>query len=451
MNRTFVILTFAALPLAALTGLRAETIRPPDSTAAADPKLLKATDNALVVQKGASATDGFSKYLSPYQAHPSALTKTVTEIFQATLSEQSPLHPVVAAKRRQVIQMYLDFGIDISVGKEALPHFRPKSWSPKTRKTLSGSYGAFYSEDACYYHQIAPDCARVALPANFIHAVNIKLQGEGDDNFKGFMISGSADPVRKIFALKNKGSKGEDSRSAPKEFTLHIGNQVAHKIPSKAFGDRNMSFLDTAVRPAVVVSCYGTRMNPNGFDVDCDFSAGPSPVGTLGDTGFGGDAAKIPNMAINIRDGEATDPKEPICHALGGPIGKSWKAIVYPALSWDGHVDKINNGILPYGAVMQLDPKVDLSAYRIDGQPLTLPARRILEAIQTFGYYVIDHKPDASQEPSINMALWTMANVAEYVPFKRDKFKNPSDSVSDEIKQVLGNNQLYVVVPQVRK
>jgi len=119
MNRTFVILTFAALPLAALTGLRAETIRPPDSTAAADPKLLKATDNALVVQKGASATDGFSKYLSPYQAHPSALTKTVTEIFQATLSEQSPLHPVVAAKRRQVIQMYLDFGIDISVGKEA--------------------------------------------------------------------------------------------------------------------------------------------------------------------------------------------------------------------------------------------------------------------------------------------------------------------------------------------
>ena len=423
--------------------------------ATADLKLLKATGNALVEQKRASATDGFSKYLTAYGTHPSALEKSVEEIFSATMTDRLPLHPAVAAKRREVIKMYLDFGLDISVGKEALPKFRPNSWSPTTRKPLSGSYDAFSSEDACYYHKIALDCPRVPLPAEFVSAVNIKLQGDSDDNFKGFMISGVADPVRKIFALKNKASKGADTRSDAKEFTLHIGNEVADKIPSKAFGDRNMSFLDTAVMPAVVVSCYKTRINPNGFDVDCDFSAGPAPVGTLGDRGFGGDAAKIPNMAINIRDGEATDPLEPICHAIGGPIGgpigKNWKAIVYPALSWDGHVDSINNGLLPYNAVVQLDHELDLNTYRIDGRLLTLPARRILEAIQSYGYYVIDHKPDKTPDPAMSLAIWTMANVREYAPFKREGFRSPSESVSAEIHDVLKTSQLYVVVPQVRK
>lgn len=399
-----------------------------------------ATDGSTFEASITFRTDGFSKYLSPYKLHPTASTKTVDQIFNDTITPGLPLHPSNVDMRKKIISMYRDFGIDLSLPKGEHQSYTPETWTSNTRKPLSGTYDAFYSADACYYHPISSDAPKVALPKKYVHAVNIKLEDESDDNFKGFMISDGSDPIRKIHVL-----------TSGKIFTLHIGNTVADDIPrGGGVGDRNMSFLDISAIPAVVINTYGTRMNPNGFDVDCKYCAGPSPVGTLGDTGFGSNAAKIPNMAVIIRDGEATHPHEPICHAVGGPVGEKMKAMVYPALAMDRGIADVNYGILPYGGLIQLDPAVDLDAYRIDNKPLTLPARRILEAVQTYGYYIIDGKDDDYSDPRINLAFWTMANTKEYAPYKRSGFRSPGASVADEIRDVLENSQLYIVVPQVR-
>ncbi len=94
-------------------------------------------------------------------------------------------------------------------------------------------------------------------------------------------------------------------------------------------------------------------------------------------------------LPLLLQPGEATSLTQPIAHALDEPVGRTWAARVCPASAWDANVRTstnictgsgfTNTGLVPYGGVIQLDPALDLSKLG-----LTLPALRILQAMQTY-------------------------------------------------------------------
>ncbi len=379
-----------------------------------------------------------------YPVHPTAKTRSVEEIFSRTATPNIDLPTEIVAKRKEIIAMYRQAGIDPSLDKNTLVALLPKSWSSKSPAPFGKTYPLPYSVDAIFYQKIPPRSPRVALPAYYIQSGHIStLGGQGSDEFGiGVVISNRQDPLRRIYLERpdqyaHPGTCPDHHANQSTSAAIHIRNSANQKlagsgegVPRNAF-DRTVVWIDASDH--TTVSTWGTieDCNPPG-DWSAMFIQKRERLPNLGDRS-GINAANKSDLVALLRPGEATDPIHPIAHALSGPVRNAWKAIVYPASNTDNTIDQNNRGLIGYGFLIQLDPKLDLRR-----MPLSLPARRILEALQTYGWYMDD---TGVRDFDIKGNF----SAAEFKPF------GGFEAVETEIYQVLKTRTLYVVAPPLRR
>lgn len=403
----------------------------------------------------------FSNELSAYPSHPTARSRTVEEIYQRTATPGINLSDEYVSKRKEIIQMYKNSGIDLSLEKEELAKIAPKTWSKKTPQPLSGKYLQPYSVDSPFYKQIPAKSPRVQLPNGYFksgHISTLGPPGDGSDGFGiGVVISGSNDPMRTIHLQKADGyakigTCPDHNPFKDTNVNIRIRNSANVKLGERGEGvpsnrsDRTVVWVNGADN--TVVSTWGTIEDctkPAYTDKDGktweatkagDWSAmyipRPEKLPSLGDSG-GINAANKSDLVALIRPGEATNPKSSIPHALSGPVRDAWKAIVYPARNYDNSIDSNNRGLLGYGFLVQLDPTLNLSELK-----LSLPARRVLEAIQTYGWYM----DDTGVRDFDIKGNFSAAEVNSY---------GGVGAVDAEVIGVINKNKMYVVPPLVKK
>ena len=393
----------------------------------------------------------FSAELSQYAAHSTARSRTVDEIYSRTATSGINLPPGYVAKRKEIIQMYQASGIDLSLDKEELRKLRPKKWSKSTPQPVSGSYAQPYSIDAPFYHKIPSKLPRVQLPIGYVqsgHISTLGSSGDGSDGFGiGLVISKATDPVRQL-SLANGAyaKKGECPQHNPfKGYnnSTHIRNSANVRLGGSGEGvpydssDKTVIWLDSSDNTIVATwvslpDCDRPDLGTKLGDWSGESVTSKETLPNLGDQGGINAAAKSDLVAL-IRPGEAIDPNKPIPHALSGPVKNAWKAIVYPANNVDNSIDQNNRGLLGYGFLVQLDPNFDLTKIK-----LSLPARRILEAIQTYGWYMDD---TGVRDFDIKGNF----SGAEFAPF------GGVDAVDAEILTVLKTQKLFVIPPLVKR
>ena len=261
------------------------------------------------------------------------------------------------------------------------------------------------------------------------------------------MISKATDPVRKLSLANGAYAKtGTCPQHNPfKGFntTTHIRNSANTLLGGNGEGvpynssDKTVIWLDSSDNTIVATwvslpDCDRPDLGTKLGDWSGEAVIPKETLPNLGDQGGINAAAKSDLVAL-IRPGEAVNPNQPIPHALSGPVINAWKAIVYPANNTDNSIDKHNGGLLGYGFLVQLDPDFDLTKVK-----LSLPARRILEAIQAYGWYMDD---TGVRDFDIKGSF----SGAEFAPF------GGVDAVDAEILSVLKVQKLFVVPPLVKK
>ena len=122
---------------------------------------------------------------------------------------------------------------------------------------------------------------------------------------------------------------------------------------------------------------------------------------------------------------------------------------VYPATSRDAQVltsvnpctnhGFTNTGIVPYGGIIQLDPDLELAKLH-----LSLPAYRILRAMQVYGYYVMDFG-------CADLDIYTAMDSDELEPFGGPWGNANGQGIQDEIQSVIGKSKLYIVPPPIKR
>jgi hypothetical protein len=393
----------------------------------------------------------FSPQLSKYLPHPTARSRTVDEIYDRTTTSGITLPPDYAAKRKEIIRMYQAAGIDVSLGKEELRKLRPATWSPSTPQPLKGKYVQPYSIDASFYHKIPSQWPRVQLPIGYAqtgHISTLGPPGDGSDGFGiGLVISKTTDPMRKLSlangAYAKKGACPQHNPFKGYNTTTHIRNSANVLLGGNGEGvpydasDRTVIWLDSSDNTIVATwisspDCDRPDLGTKLGDWSGEAVTPREKLPNLGDQ-LGINAAGKSDLVALIRPGEAINPKQPIPHALTGPVKNAWKAIVYPASNVDNSIDQNNRGLLGYGFLVQLDPAFDLTKIK-----LSLPARRILEAIQTYGWYMDD---TGVRDFDIKGNF----SGAEFAPY------GGVDAVDAEILAVLKTQKLFVVPPLVKR
>jgi hypothetical protein len=393
----------------------------------------------------------FSPQLSKYLPHPTARSRTVDEIYDRTTTSGITLPPDYAAKRKEIIRMYQAAGIDVSLGKEELRKLRPATWSPSTPQPLKGNYVQPYSIDASFYHKIPSQWPRVQLPIGYAqtgHISTLGPPGDGSDGFGiGLVISKATDPVRKLSlangAYAKKGACPQHNPFKGYNTATHIRNSANVLLGGNGEGvpydasDRTVIWLDSSDNTIVATwisspDCDRPDLGTKLGDWSGEAVTPREKLPNLGDQ-LGINAAGKSDLVALIRPGEAINPKQPIPHALTGPVKNAWKAIVYPASNVDNSIDQNNRGLLGYGFLVQLDPAFDLTKIK-----LSLPARRILEAIQTYGWYMDD---TGVRDFDIKGNF----SGAEFAPY------GGVDAVDAEILAVLKTQKLFVVPPLVKR
>ena len=196
------------------------------------------------------------------------------------------------------------------------------------------------------------------------------------------------------------------------------------------------------------VSSYKASLNTSTGGPNALYATSPTSLNSLGDKG-GSIAAEFADLPVMVQPGEATNPTTPIRHAIGGPVARTWAARVYPAIAWDAGirtstnsctgVGLTNTGLVPYGGVIQLDPQIDLTKLS-----LSLPALRILQAMQTYGYYVMDFG-------CTDIDIYTAIDEAELEPYGGLYGNVNGPGVQNEVQRILTSNSLYVVAPLTKK
>jgi hypothetical protein len=393
----------------------------------------------------------FSPQLSKYLPHPTARSRTVDEIYDRTTTSGITLPPDYATKRKEIIRMYQAAGIDVSLGKEELRKLRPATWSPSTPQPLKGNYVQPYSIDASFYHKIPSQWPRVQLPIGYAqtgHISTLGPPGDGSDGFGiGLVISKATDPVRKLSlangAYAKKGACPQHNPFKGYNTATHIRNSANVLLGGNGEGvpydasDRTVIWLDSSDNTIVATwisspDCDRPDLGTKLGDWSGEAVTPREKLPNLGDQ-LGINAAGKSDLVALIRPGEAINPKQPIPHALTGPVKNAWKAIVYPASNVDNSIDQNNRGLLGYGFLVQLDPAFDLTKIK-----LSLPARRILEAIQTYGWYMDD---TGVRDFDIKGNF----SGAEFAPY------GGVDAVDAEILAVLKTQKLFVVPPLVKR
>jgi hypothetical protein len=367
------------------------------------------------IGSGMAAERPFSEELAPYPIQPSAQTRSVDDILQRTTTAANRVSAGVTACRTAIITMYRTIGIDPSAERTTLRRYLPTTWSHQTPQPLSGAYPQPFSIDCPMYHAIPATSPRVLLPEGYVTSCHVATIGAHGDGWGiGVVIGTAKDPLRRIVQTWDR----DEPRKGDREFALHVPDTVGESLPRNT-GDRHLVIIDAATASMATTWHAGIH----GELLTGWRAYGPYPLGSLG-VGEGTNAAQISDLAGLLRAGEASNPTKPIPHALFGPSRKFWKAIVYPAINWDEWVGASDGGqgVVPYGGVIQLDPHLDLGQLT-----LSLPARRILEAIQRYGWYLHDTGVR-------DVDIWSCADGDEL-----------GQHADDEIRGVLASAHLYLV------
>ncbi|HVN19522.1 MAG TPA: chitobiase/beta-hexosaminidase C-terminal domain-containing protein [Dongiaceae bacterium] len=422
------------------------------------------TLNAIAVANGVSSPantafyfilgvspDGFSSSLAAYADHSTAKSLTAKQIYKATLTPGATVDPTVAATRQNIVKLYQAFGIDLSldngnVSSDVLLGLIPPTFSSQPAQPLSGDFQQPFSIDAPYYSKIPVNSPRVPIPLGYFGSFQLNttvFAGGGDGIGLTLGISSNSDRLVNVYSADGD------------TFPTHVRADWQDFRGATTYGDKHYSFLNSSTKS--LLNCWNVDPDPNGVDIDAGYCPPPTTLPNLGDSS-GSLASGINDMGATIRAGESINPNAPIPHAVMGPVSGVWKARAYPAYKEDSFIDDqmtcdgvnyyyVNVGAIPYGGVLQLDPSLNFTkqadgSYNVTVGDQTvnigLPAFRILEAMQNYGYYVVDFG-------CADMDVYSSVGEAEYGNF------GGSYTVQTDIQNVITKAQFYVVTPRVRK
>lgn len=404
---------------------------------------ITATPIALTVVP--SINSQFSTTLSTYANQLSAQQQSQATILANVSTSGATLTSTELATRQAILAMYTNWGVDPSLDyandeSTVLSNLLPKAWKAPASTTPVAPYSMDMSPDAPYYHAIPAQWPRVALPSGYMSQLQLNTYTGGDGI--GFGETAATSESNKLTVT----SEWYSDASTLVTFPYAMQSNWSSVIPTTAAGDKHVIFVDPFTD--TFVSSYMTSKNsqtggPNGL-----YITNPTSFNTVGATG-GSVASHTAELPVMIQPGEATNATTPIPHAIAGPVARTWAARVFPATARDADIltstnsctgsGKTNNGLVPYGGIIQLDPTVDLTKLT-----LTLPALRILQAMQTYGYYVVDFG-------CTDIDIYTAISETELDPYGGLYGNSKGVGVQNEIQTVLDANKLYVVAPLTKK
>ena len=392
-----------------------------------------------------SINSRLSASLAVYANQPGAQQNSVAAILANVTTPGAALTPNELAVRRAVLTMYLNWGIDPSLDwsndfSDLLNSLAPKKWQAPAAGVTANRLSMSFSPDAPYYQPIPVLWPRVALPVGYFMQVQLNSAYGGDGIGFGETIAAASDPQITVT------SEWYSNSATLRVFPFQMKGTWAASLPTLTAGDSHLIFVDPPAN--TYVSSYKTTLNPHTGGPDALYASSPASFNSLGDHG-GSNAAAFAELPVLVQTGEATNPTMPIPHAIGGPVGRTWAARVYPAAARDANIltsinsctgrGFTNSGLVPYGGVIQLDPQLDLTRLS-----LSLPAFRILQAMQTYGYYVMDFG-------CADLDIYTAISASELDPYGGVYGNVDGPGVQNEIQNVLTSNTLYVVAPLTKK
>jgi hypothetical protein len=385
----------------------------------------------------------FSSGLKAYA--PPTAEQPLSVILQQTDTPGAGLTPEEVETRSRIASMYLNFGFDVSLDhandlSDLLPTLLPGGWvtpKPHAQSPLSMRFSA----DAPFYHPVPANWPRVRLPRGYIKTFQLNTNQKGDGLGYGIAIAQSDSPTVAISSM------WYEQEATRKTIPFQVPSDWSKVMPAHEAGDRHIIFIDP--KEDTFVSLYKASVDPKTHEPHALYASSPASFNSLGDRG-GSTASRFSELPLLIQPGEATQADAPIRHALGGSVSRVWAARVYPATARDygmltstntcTHKGMTNTGLVPYGGIIQLDPALDL-----DKMKLSRPARRILQAIQTYGYYVMDFG-------CADLDIYTAISEEELFPYAGlYGFPTTGPGVEKEIAQVLTTNDLYVTPPITKR
>src|ERR1700722_20354164 len=400
----------------------------------------------LTLQVIASANTQFSPTLAAYANQPGAQANSLSSVLKNTSTAGAMLSPAEVEARQSILALYLNWGVDPSLdfGNDQSPvllSLLPRSWAPTASSSSGRPPSTWFSADAPFYHPIPANWPRAVIPPGYFHHVQLSTSRDGDGIGYGQVTAAATDPQ---LIVK---SQWHANAATHREFAFRMPISWAQSLPAQTAGDSHMVFIDPVAR--TFVSSYRTSVNPETGAPIALYASSPTAFNTLGDHG-GSTASGFAELPLLIQPGEATNPTKPIAHAIGGPLGRTWAARVYPATAWDSgiktstnsctHSGLTNTGLIPYGGVIQLDPNLDLARLN-----LSLPALRILQAMQTYGYYVMDFG-------CADFGIYTGISGAELEPYGGLwGYNKHGAGVQNEVERVITTQKLFVVAPLFKK
>ena len=412
---------------------------------ASDPVKNNYRSNVIEIHVIPSNNKSFSETLTPYVSSLLTWTVDLKMSVRQNLVAGSLANPREEDLRQSIIDMYRNWGIDLfldsgSDQSAVLRSLAPENWASPSEYFLYRPWSRVFSPDAVFYHAIPSEWPRVALPNGYIHNVQLNTAYGGDGIGFGQVV---ADASSTTLTVR---SQWYDVKSTLRIIPFQIPSGWPRSLPSTAAGDRHVIFIDPQKK--LFVSTYRARVDPFNKGPSALYAAGPTSFDSMGDHG-GSIAANFAELPLLIQPGESTNLTKPIGHAIGGPVRRVWAARVYPASAWDAGVRTakdscsgkgyMNTGLIPYGGVIQLDPALDLNALK-----LSLPAFRILQAMQTYGYYVMDYG-------CADLDIYTALDASELAPYGGLWGSSTGVGVQNEVQRVLSTSTLYVVAPIIKK
>ena len=387
----------------------------------------------------------FSRTLAPYRIQPSAQQSPLEVLLAHTSTEGAKMTPDESAIRRRVMAMYVNWGIDPSFDfdhdqSDALQRQSPGGAAQPPPHEAGTPPSMWFFPDAPFYHPIPPQWPRVALPRGYFKTIQLNEAHNGDGIGFGEVIATPGDPELPVR------SQWDNVSSTLRTFGFRMPSNWPSHLPTHAAGDLHVVFIDPVKN--TFISSYKTSADPSTGGPDGLYITSPQPLAGLGDKG-GSNAAGFADLPVLLQPGEATNPAQDIPHAIGGSVRRTWAARVFPAHSWDtgvrtsvdacSHKGFTNTGLIPYGGVIQLDPSLDLSS-----MGLSLPARRILRAMQVYGYYVMDYG-------CTDLDIYTAIDAAELDPFGGPWGNANGPGVQNELRRVLSRSVFSVVPPMSKR
>lgn len=434
----------------------------------------------------------FSEEYEPMYPMITATTKSTDEMYEILCRNAQGLINWTDSQhttRRAVVQMYKDAGIDITWnydGTDNLDMFeevqmrmeddKPTRWSKKTPKPLEGNYEQCFSIDACWNNKIPDYFPRVELTQDcfkltgklLIGTVRSTLQ-DGNGTGIPVIIGREGD---KISTIVDK----EGLSPIRKLFEFRTPDNAVDYINTNTDSDQHAIFIDDEqkigihtwhTRPAEAWYPYDFQKGAwPGYDIRVDCGSNIYQLDGIGYYGREGVyAVQVPALGFMVRRFEITDPDQMINHAIGGSLDPLFPGIVYPATRNDARMDVArmgNIGAVPQGGIVQLDPDFDLDAVYESGK-LSLPAYKVLKAMQEYGLYNLDH---GDNNGNSGLLLYSETSESDWSNSQDSRYNVPVmggeqglTNIQREIEKFLDNDsffglserpKLFVTIPNVK-